>query len=102
MPPLYVESVNNNNTNTSQSQGFNTTSILYKKHQLANTELWYSQTNPISIFGNTESIPIDMKNIKISLYHIADFIKNKNIKNNREEDIPSIVGFGQATWTFVS
>jgi len=77
--PLYVESVNNNNTNMSQPQGFNTTSILYKEHQLANIELWDSQINPISIFGNTEFISIDMKNIKISLYHIADFIKKIEI-----------------------
>ena len=33
---------------------------------------------------------------------MVDFIKNRNIKNNRKEDIPSIVGFRQATWTFVS
>ena len=63
----------------SQPQGFNTTSILYKEHQLANIELWDSQINPISIFGNTEFISIDMKNIKISLYHIADFIKKIEI-----------------------
>ena len=33
---------------------------------------------------------------------MADFIKNRNIKNNGEEDIPCIEGFGKAAWTFIS
>jgi len=32
---------------------------------------------------------------------MADFIKNSNIKNNREKDISCIAGFGQAVWTFI-
>jgi len=42
-----------------------------------------------------ETVLEDLKNIKISLYHIVDFIKNRKLENNREEDIPSLIGFGQ-------
>jgi len=31
-----------------------------------------------------------------------NFIKNRNLKNNREEDIPSLVDFGQVAWTLIS
>ena len=47
-------------------------------------------------------IPEDLKNIKSSLHHIADYIKNRHLKNNREEDIPSLLGFRQAAWTLIS
>jgi len=33
---------------------------------------------------------------------MANFIKNRNIKNNRKDDIPSIAGFGQAAWSLIS
>lgn len=32
---------------------------------------------------------------------MANFIKNRNIKNNRKKDIPCIEGFGKVAWTFV-
>jgi len=48
-----------------------------------------------------ETICKDLKNIKISLYQIVDFIKNRNLKNNREEDIHSFVDFGQVAWTLI-
>ena len=44
----------------------------------------------------------DLKNIKTSSYCIADYIKNRPLKSNRKEDIPNLVGFGQAAWTFIS
>ena len=44
----------------------------------------------------------DLKNIKISLHHIADFIKDRKLKNNKKEDITSFIGFEQAAWTFIS
>jgi len=40
--------------------------------------------------------------MKSSLHHIADYIKNRHLKNNREEDIPSLLGFRQAVWTLIS
>jgi len=45
---------------------------------------------------------IDIRNIKISLYQMVNFIKNRNIKNNREENISSIVEFRQVVWTLIS
>lgn len=49
-----------------------------------------------------DQFPIDIRNIKISLYQIVNFIKNRNIKNNREENITSIVEFKQVVWTLIS
>jgi len=49
-----------------------------------------------------DQFPIDIRNIKISLYQIVNFIKNRNIKNNREENIPSIAEFRQVVWTLIS
>jgi len=47
-------------------------------------------------------VTIDIKNIEVSLICMANFIKNRNIKNTREKDIPYIEGFSKVTWTFVS
>ena len=33
---------------------------------------------------------------------MVNFIKNRNIKNNREENISSIVEFRQVVWTLIS
>jgi len=33
---------------------------------------------------------------------MKNFIKNKNIKNNRKDNISNITGFGQAAWSFIS
>lgn len=43
-----------------------------------------------------------MKNIKSSLHRIANYIKNRHLKNNRKEDVPSFLEFGQAAWTLIS
>lgn len=54
------------------------------------------------MFGQIISQEININNIKISLIHISDFISNKELKNNREEDILFLKGFGQITFDFIS
>jgi len=88
--------------NLGQSNSLNSSSIPYSDHQPANPDLWDGHIHLISIFGNKEMVTINIKNIEVSLIYMADFIKNRNIKNNGEEDIPCIEGFGKAAWTFVS
>jgi len=38
----------------------------------------------------------DIKNIITSLNHMASFIDKRNIKNNKESNLPYMEGFGQA------
>ena len=45
---------------------------------------------------------ININNIKISLSCISDFIGNRELKNNRKDDIPFLKGFGQVAFDFVS
>jgi len=82
--------------NLGQSNSLNFSSILYSDHQPANSDLWDSYTHSISIFGNQEIVTINTKNIEVSLTHIANFIKNKNIKKNRKKDISCIESFSKA------
>jgi len=77
-------------------------SLSYKKLQPGNPDSWDGYTNLIFIFGQTASQEIDINNIKISLIHISNFINNKELKNNKEEDIPFLKGFGQITFDFIS
>ena len=102
MPSPYIENVNNINTNMNQPHSLDSSFILYSEQQPANLELWDGHNHSISIFRNPRSIPIDTKNIKISLYQMVNFIKNRNIKNNREENILSIVEFRKVVWTLIS
>ena len=54
------------------------------------------------MFRHNNTQEIDINNIKISLIHISDFIRNKKLKNNRKEDIPFLNGFGQIIFEFIS
>jgi len=54
------------------------------------------------MFGQTASHEININNIKISLIYISNFISNRELKNNREEDIPFLKCFGQITFDFIS
>jgi len=66
------------NINIDQPYSLDLTSISYLEAQLAKSKLWDGHSNPISIFGTTETISDDLKNIKVSLHHITDFIKTEN------------------------
>ena len=54
------------------------------------------------MFSQTVLQKININNIKISLYHISDFISNRDIKNNREKYILFFEGFGQVAFDFIS
>ena len=54
------------------------------------------------MFGQIASQEIDVNNIKISLSHISDFIVNRELKNNRENNISFLKGFDQVAFNFVS
>jgi len=97
MPLPYVESTDISNQNTNQSCGLKSFFISYSELQLANLDLWDSQSNSTYIFRYIETVHKGLKNIKFSLYYIANFIRNRSLKNNREKDISSLTGFGQVT-----
>jgi len=77
-------------------------SLSYEELQLGNSDLWDGHTNPISMFGQIASQEIDVNNIKISLSHISNFIVNRELKNNKEDDISFLKGFDQVAFNFVS
>jgi len=76
--------------------------LSYKEFQLDNPNLWNSHTNLISMFSQITLQEININNIKISLSCISDFIGNRELKNNRKDDIPFLKGFGQVAFDFVS
>ena len=45
------------------------------------------------MFGQTSFQEINVNNIKILLSHIANFISNRELKNNRKEDISFLKDF---------
>jgi len=94
-----MESVNTHNVNVNQLCSLDLSSIPYSESQLAKHKLWDGHSNSISIFGTTKTILKNLKNIKISLHHIVNFIK---LQNNKKEDITSLIGFEQVAWTFIS
>ena len=56
----------------------------------------------IFLFGNQNTIIMNIKNMEISLMRMTNFIKNRNLKNEKIDNILYIAGFGQATWTSIS
>jgi len=79
-----MESAYISNQNLNQPCSFELSSISYSELQLANPDLWNGQSNPVFIFGITETIHKDLKNIKTSLHCIADFIRNRSLKKKQE------------------
>lgn len=57
---------------------------------------WLIQTYRIAIQHSYLVLHNNLNNIKISLHQFVDFIKNRNLKNNKEENIPSLIDFSQA------
>ena len=54
------------------------------------------------MFEQNNTQEINVNNIKISLICILDFIGNRKLKNNREENIPFLSRFCQIAFNFVS
>jgi len=77
-------------------------SLSYEKLQLANNNSLNGQTQPISLFGRLSTQDIDVINIKISLERISDFVTNWHIKNNKEDNISCLEGFGKVAFKLVS
>lgn len=101
-PPSHSRNIENCNIDASHPHSFNILSLSYRNNQLANLNSWDGYTTPIFIFSNVESVPINTKNIKTSLYCMANFITNRKLKNNMKKDILYIFGFGQVAWTLIS
>ena len=55
----------------------------------------------IFLFENQNTITINIKNMEISLMRMTNFIKNRNLKNQKINNILYIAGFGQAAWTSI-
>jgi len=96
LPTTYIKGEMSINNITNQQWGLGTSLIPYSSSSLADPSLWNSNVNPISIFGTIEKSAEDIKNVITSLNYIAFFIDKRDIKNNRESNIPYLKGFGQA------
>jgi len=83
---------------SNQQYGLGASLIPYSNSKLANSNLWNSNFNPISIFRTIEKSMDDVKNVIVSLNHMASFIDKRNIKNNREIDLSYLEGFSQVAW----
>jgi len=77
-------------------------SFSYEELQPGIPDLWDGHTNLISMFSQIALQEIDVNNIKISLSCISNFISNRELKSNREDNILFLKGFGQVTFDFVS
>jgi len=53
------------------------------------------------IYGALEYLPSNSKNIKESLRHMTNYIRNKNIKPNKVNNVPDLKGVGKAAWNFI-
>ena len=81
------------NNSSNQQHGFSTSLIPYSDSVPADPDLWNRNLYPISIFSMHKKSKNDIKNIIISLNHMASFIDKKDIKNNRKVNIHYLVDF---------
>ena len=88
--------------NTCTPRYLETTTIPYEDNQPVELNSWDGEAYPLSIFRTIEFLDTDSKNILTSLLQMANFIRNRKLKNNTENDIPALEGFCQAAWSFIS
>ena len=81
-PQPWDKSTNNSIIDISYPYSLEISSISYGDNQLTNLYIWNSYTALISIFGSSEVISINTRNIEVSLYQMADYISNRKLKNN--------------------
>ena len=99
-PSTRVDLTSNSCSTTNQAD-LSPPSLSYAELQPADIKAWEGRTQPISIFGRMSTQDIDVNNIKASLSRILDFIADRQIKNNREIDIPCLEGFGKVAFKFI-
>lgn len=69
--------------------------IQTSNSDLADSELWDSNFNIISIFSIIKKSMDDVKNV---INCIVLFIDKRDLKNYRETNFPHLEGFGQVAW----
>ena len=63
---------------------------------------WNGNFHPISLHGILEYLLSGFKNIKELLHQITKYIKNKNIKHNKVNNILDHSSVGEIAWNFIS
>lgn len=102
MPGLQGRDVANNNNNSCPLQKVFNNQLSYDINQATKQESWDSSFHSVSLQGLLEHLSLDSKNIKKSLHHITNYIKNKKINHNKANDIPDLKSIDEVAWNFIS
>ena len=76
--------------------------LLYNINQTTEQDSQDSKFHLILLHNSLEHLLSDFKNIKESLYHITNYIKNKCIDCTKANDIPDLNGIDKVVWNFIS
>ena len=70
--------------------------LPYDSHAPTEPELWSGSFHPISLYSSIEHFASDSKNIKVSLDFLAKYIRNKQVNNNKVNNLGDFDGMGDA------
>jgi len=76
--------------------------LTYNINKPIEPEVQDSEAHFPSLFDTMEFLEIDAKNIYISLLHIADFIKSREVQAGFVDNISQLKDLGEAMWNFIS
>ena len=65
-------------------------------------ELWSGSFHPISLHRSIEHFALDSKNIKVTLNHLAKYIKNKQVNSSNANKLSDFNGMEDTIWNFIS
>ena len=82
-PLLWGKSVAKDSSNTISPQEVINIQLPYDVNQATERDFWNESFHPIFLYSTFENLPSDTKNIKESLCHITNYIKNKSIESNK-------------------
>ena len=74
--------------------------LPYDPHIPTEPELWSGSFHPISLHGSIKHFALDLKNIKVTLNFLAKHIRNKQVNNEKVNNLGDFDGMGDAIWNF--
>ena len=89
-------------THASNKESIINIQLLYDIQAPTKSELWSKSFHPISLHSLIEHFVSDAKNIKVTLNFLAKYIKNKQVNDNRANQLDDFDRMGDAIWHFIS
>ena len=101
IPSSYSPNNNISESNNSKQSLINI-NLLYNMNQAIYQDIWNRNFQLVSLHGILEHLPLDIENIKVSIYYISKYILNRFVERGKVNDFDDLNDVGKVVWEFIS